>query len=273
MFMKGGAEAGFNLFKVVLAILPGAIAYLLAKALGPLFPLGLGVAWILSAPENKSLALKVCGGVFAVEVLFSAFWGWGGGWWLSLLSAIGILVMPPSFSGRILRGTSLTTSKGLQRQLAVKGAKYLKQSGQIEPTQPQLEIAGIKLPNYLENLGFFFVGSPGSGKTQAITQMLALMRQRSDFRVICLDRNAELLERFFSEERDIIFNPKDSRSIGWSHVSEKANPETIAASLIPDDPKDRFFSEAAKSLISDIYERVVFSICRSFISKEDRLLK
>ena len=36
---------------------------------------------------------------------------------------------------------------------------------------------------------------------------------------------------------------------------EGIDAETIAASLIPNDSKDRFFSEAAKTLLADIYER------------------
>ena len=36
---------------------------------------------------------------------------------------------------------------------------------------------------------------------------------------------------------------------------EGIDAETIAASLIPNDSNDRFFSEAAKTLLADIYER------------------
>ena len=99
--------------------------------------------------------------------------------------------------------------------------------------QPQLKIAGLPIPAKLENRGFFVFGSPGSGKTQAIAQMTAILRQRTDFRAIIFDREGEMLEKFYDAKRDIIFNPFDARSVHWSHIHEAARPETMAAALIP----------------------------------------
>ena len=84
--------------------------------------------------------------------------------------------------------------------------------------------------------------------------MLAGLWQRPDFRVICLDRNGELLEAFYDEGRDLLFNPKDARSLLWNHLSEGLGTRDDRGGT-PDDPKDRFFSEAAKSLLSDLFER------------------
>ena len=67
---------------------------------------------------------------------------------------------------------------------------------------------------------FFMFGSPGSGKTQAISQMTAILRQRTDFRAIIFDRDGEMLEKFYDSKKDIIFNPFDARSIYWSHVHD-----------------------------------------------------
>ncbi|MBT9317749.1 type IV secretion system DNA-binding domain-containing protein [Leptothoe spongobia] len=150
---------------------------------------------------------------------------------------------------RVNRGTRIVSATELARILAKD------QAAETRPIEPLLEIGGIALPNRLENLGFFFVGSPGSGKTQAIKQVLSTLKTRRDFRAILLDRNGELLESFYDPRRDLIFNPSDARSVLWSHQVEGIDAETIAASLIPDDSKDRFFSEAAKTLLADIYER------------------
>lgn len=169
-----------------------------------------------------------------------------------------IIILLPAFlvwsirlKPKVKRGAQLQTASELQKQLVTAQAKTAPDSAQI----PLLAIGGIDLPKYLENLGFFFVGSPGSGKTQAIKQLLATLQDRSDFRVMVLDRNGELAEAFYNEKRDLLFNPRDARSLTWNHVSEGMEPETIAGGLVPDDPKDRFFSEAAKSLLSDLYER------------------
>ena len=127
----------------------------------------------------------------------------------------------------------------------------------VAPQLPQLEIGGVQLPNDLENLGFFLIGSPGSGKTQGIKKLLETLRECEDFRVIVLDRNGELMESFYDESTDKLFNPKDARSVSWSHVSEGQQPETMAAAMIPlpQNEDKAFFAQAARSLLSDLYER------------------
>ena len=122
--------------------------------------------------------------------------------------------------------------------------------------QPQLEIAGLPIPAKLENRGFFMFGSPGTGKTQAISQMTALIRQRKDFRAIVFDRNGEMLEKFYDPQRDFIFNPFDARSVYWSHVYEKARPETMAAGLIPQDSaREPFFSNAGRAVMAELFRQ------------------
>jgi hypothetical protein len=166
------------------------------------------------------------------------------------------------------RGTELIKAAELQELLLERQAAL-----SFVPKLPLLEIAGIEIPSDLENLGFFFVGSPGSGKTQAIKRLLAILRERSDFRVMVLDRNGELLESFYREGGDLLFNPKDARSVNWNHCDEGMEPETIAAALVPDDSKEKFFSEAAKSLLADLYERCrsnleVWEVISTFSMKE-----
>lgn len=122
--------------------------------------------------------------------------------------------------------------------------------------KPQLEIAGLPIPEQLENRGFFMFGSPGTGKTQAISQMTALIRQRRDFRAIVFDRDGEMLEKFYDPQRDFIFNPFDARSVHWSHVHEKAKPETMAAGLIPQDSaKEPFFSNAGRAVMAELFRQ------------------
>ena len=112
------------------------------------------------------------------------------------------------------------------------------------------------MPHNLEELGIFCVGSPGSGKTQAIARLISELKQRPDYRIVCFDRNGEFTANFYDEKQDLIFNPKDKRSLGWSHNCESASNETIAASIIPDHHHtDKFWSDSARNLLSEIYER------------------
>ena len=180
--------------------------------------------------------------VFGLVILFNPF---------RLLTPLLLLLPLIKPASNIVRGQALTTAQTMQQRLN-------RRQAQIErPEQPQLEIGGVTLPNDLENLGFFFVGSPGSGKTQAIKKMLSALRDRPDFRVMVLDRNGELMESFYEEGTDKLFNPKDARSVGWSHDSESQQAETIAAAMVPlpDNADKAFFAQAARSLLSDLYER------------------
>jgi len=173
----------------------------------------------------------------------------------------------------VQRGTKLTTATNLQHRLYENEKQHLRESQRAKPL-PAIQIAGIEIPSYLENLGFFFAGSPGSGKTQAISQMLHSLRDRRDFRCFILDRNGELLEKL-CRDKDIIFNPSDMRSVSWSHRNEPSRAEVLAAALIPETPDEPFWGEAARSLLSDLYERTnapyqVWDVLSSFSLAELR---
>ena len=145
----------------------------------------------------------------------------------------------------VIRGAKVIPTRQLKA--------ILKKQSRLE-RQPQLEIAGLPIPARLENRGFFMFGSPGTGKTQAISQMTAIIRQRSDFRAIIFDRNGEMLEKFYDPTLDIIFNPFDVRSHHWCHIIEAASPETIAAGLIPlESTKEPFFSTAARAIMAELF--------------------
>jgi hypothetical protein len=149
-------------------------------------------------------------------------------------------------------------------QSVVRGAKViptrqLKAKLKKEPKskyKPQLEIVGLPIPPKLEDRGFFMFGSPGTGKTQAISQMTAILRKRKDFRAIVFDRNGEMLEKFYDPQRDFIFNPFDARSVHWSHIHEQARPETMAAGLIPQESAtEPFFSNAGRAVMAELFRQ------------------
>jgi len=65
-----------------------------------------------------------------------------------------------------------------------------------------------------------------------------------------------MLEKFYDPTKDIIFNPFDVRSAGWSHAYEAARPETMAAGLIPQESeKEPFFSNAGRVLMAELFRQ------------------
>lgn len=182
MFNKEAAQIdGVALIKIGIGLTGGIVAYQMAKFFGPLFPLLLITAWWL--PRRRQFPVKVAVVVTAIFLLLTLLYGWGGLWRLNLIVGIGFVLVPNILTGKILRGTALATAKELQRELVKKESLLLKQQSK-EPITPKLEIGGIVLPNYLENLSFGFFGAPGSGKSQSILQVLHTLRQRDDWRVI-----------------------------------------------------------------------------------------
>jgi hypothetical protein len=147
----------------------------------------------------------------------------------------------------VLRGAKVIPTRQLKAKLKKEPkSKY----------KPQLEIVGLPIPEQLEDRGFFMFGSPGTGKTQAISQMTAILRKRKDFRAIVFDRNGEMLEKFYDPQRDFIFNPFDARSVHWSHVYEQARPETMAAGLIPQESAtEPFFSNAGRAVMAELFRQ------------------
>lgn len=160
-------------------------------------------------------------------------------WWLILVS--------DNSNANVLRGAKIVSSRKLKQML--KRQPRLKH-------QPQLEIARMPIPAKYENRGFFMVGSPGSGKSQAISQMVNVLKQRSDFRGIVFDRGGEMLEKFYDPDRDLIFNPHDARTYHWSHINEPARPETLAAGLIPlESSHESFFPTAGRTVMAELFRR------------------
>ncbi|WP_223280335.1 type IV secretion system DNA-binding domain-containing protein [Nostoc sp. PA-18-2419] len=232
----------------------GALAYGIAKISGPIFPIMLCGIYVSSIATSKELPLKIGLGISAIELLLTPFVGWQNFWSYNLILGLVLAVIPERLVSGVVRGSQLQTPIQLQKQLRHKEQLMQRKQQTPPPILPKLEIADIQLPDDLAPLSFMFLGSPGSGKTQAILKMLSIMRERPDYRVICLDRSGEILEKF-ADHNTLIYNPRDKRTVHWSHRSEGIDFETIAAGLIPPNPdaKDPFWNEAAKGLLSDLY--------------------
>lgn len=104
---------------------------------------------------------------------------------------------------------------------------------------PQISLCGVKVPQELEPLHFLIAGTTGAGKSQAIKEMVASAVARGD-RLIMVDPNGDYYAAFGKDD-DVILNPFDQRSPGWSIFNELRSPfdcERYARSVVPDGKGD-----------------------------------
>ncbi|OBS10267.1 type IV secretion system DNA-binding domain-containing protein [Acidihalobacter prosperus] len=103
------------------------------------------------------------------------------------------------------------------------------------PRSDRIQIGGVPVPPSLEPLHFLIAGSTGTGKSQAISANLDVIRERGD-RVIMADPGGQYMSRWW-REGDTILAPLDQRSVPWSPFSEMRGQEDadrVAKSIIPD---------------------------------------
>lgn len=106
------------------------------------------------------------------------------------------------------------------------------------PAQPpRVPIGDVGLPRKLEHRGIVIVGTPGSGKTVAIMNMLDVIMSRTDQPGFITDRSSIYLQRYFNPQRgDVILNPADQRAPAWSPLAEFEDyysAESLSKSIIP----------------------------------------
>ncbi|MEO0282253.1 MAG: type IV secretion system DNA-binding domain-containing protein [candidate division WOR-3 bacterium] len=116
-------------------------------------------------------------------------------------------------------------------------------------------IGDVNFPISSEVKHTLIVGRPGVGKTVCLTQILQNLKNRNSKGVV-YDFKGDYLAKFFNPEKDIIFNPLDSRGIKWSIFSEIKTPmdiQAIASSLIPDPiGQDPFWIQAGRNVFTGI---------------------
>ncbi|AOV17828.1 hypothetical protein BJI67_12890 [Acidihalobacter aeolianus] len=103
------------------------------------------------------------------------------------------------------------------------------------PRADRIQIGGVPVPPSLEALHFLIAGSTGTGKSQAISANLDIIRGRGD-RVIMADPGGQYMARWW-QPGDTILAPLDARSVRWSPFSEmrgQADADRVAKSIIPD---------------------------------------
>lgn len=107
--------------------------------------------------------------------------------------------------------------------------------GGFTPAQSKLAtLGGVELPASLEPYHLLLAGSTGTGKTTLLDELLKTVIPRGDRCVIC-DPNGHHLSRFW-QPGDVVLNPFDRRSPGWSifnEVRKDFDYDRLAKSVVP----------------------------------------
>jgi hypothetical protein len=185
--------------------------------------LGPGVTWLIGAPIAASL-------------------GWVGG---------RILAHEPEPDAVYRRGTVIDEAPH-----ASQADRAATQDRHRAAHDRQLTISGFGVPIIDEAKHFKLIGTTGTGKSTAISELLQGALSRGD-RAVIADPDGGYAERFFSSARgDVILNPFDARSRKWDLFAEIDNPydvEQLARSLIPDHPgADRSWRAYARTFFTAV---------------------
>lgn len=120
-------------------------------------------------------------------------------------------------------------------------------------------IANVPIPKNAEFQHMMVTGTTGSGKSNAIHQLLKQIRTQGD-QAIVVDTTGGIFARFYEEGRDILLNPLDERSSHWNLWDEAVRDgavcdyvmDEIAESIIPEHQSyDGFWIQSARQVLTE----------------------
>lgn len=196
---------------LVFLFIPAVFWFAAVKKTEPLTNPKYKAVWELMKHTHEKPVLL---GSLIAGVLMAIFLIW-------LISQLGQSPFGGAYFKKFLRGTKIVTPDKL-KSLA------------REKKQEQIDIGGIPMPTKVEALHTLVSGATGTGKSVLIRALTWSGMRRKD-RFIVTDPNGDLLAKFY-REGDVILNPYDERSKGWSFFNEIRNDydfERYALSLVP----------------------------------------
>ena len=175
--------------------------------------------------------------------------------WIAGIFALLVMIGVSVLHKRI--GKKLTDKKEL-----ISGHNYVDGKGlkKFVKEKSEITIAGIPYPKGSEARHTLITGTTGSGKTNAIIELIDQVEKLGE-RAIIVDTVGTYVNRYYNRERgDIILNPLDPRSQPWSFLKECEGQELIrnVASCILDKggDGDRFWEDAAKIVFVETAKKI-----------------
>mgnify|MGYP000373115122 CR=1 FL=1 len=146
----------------------------------------------------------------------------------SLVSWFWIAMGKKKKATKVLSGFALVDAKLLTKRIFKLGAS-------------SYTIANVPMPKNAEFQHMMVTGTTGSGKSNAIHQLLSQIRSNGE-QAIIVDTTGSIFARFYEEGQDILLNPLDARGKNWNLWEEAIRDDSvcdyvldeIAASFVPD---------------------------------------
>ncbi len=166
--------------------------------------------WILATPGNAALIAAPLIGLLLA---------------LSLAVVLKRHATKEGFDGagykKHIRGTEAVPIKKLRKLCTEHGAQ-------------QIDVAGVPMPTSIENLHILLNGATGSGKSVLLRRLVFSALARGD-RMVVVDPNGDLYSKF-GRGSDVLLNPYDARTEGWSFFNEVRSDydwKRLALSIVP----------------------------------------
>ena len=151
-----------------------------------------------------------------------------------------------------IRGNRLVTAKALRAAIERQAKKA--HGGQTSG----LTLAGLPVPHEQETAHFLLAGSPGTGKSLALRELLYHVRQQQQ-RAVVYDVAGDFIRLFYRPDKDIILNPFDTRSARWDiwcDCQRDYDYVALAEALIPEEKTADFFVQAARMVLASMAEQL-----------------
>ncbi len=119
----------------------------------------------------------------------------------------------------------------------LRGARFVTASRLRRMTRegsPQVTVAGVPMPGRIEPLHLLVNGATGTGKSVLLRELAYTALLRGD-RMAIIDPNGDMFAKF-GRDRDVLLNPYDKRTQGWTFFNEIRNDydfHRVALSVVP----------------------------------------
>lgn len=200
---------------------------------------------------NLSVKIQVVLAFCSIAIfIFAAVKGQIGWIILTLIVLIGVnrLAIQGLLSGKSKHG----------KRRYIRGAlllSYKEMCNKLKNYKLRLPIGRYRLPIDYEVKHCLIVGRPGTGKTVALSQVIAEICNNK-LSAIIHDSKGDFVPKFYNPETDYILNPFDERCINWNifnDIKRETDFNLIACSLIPENfGSDPYWYEVPRKILSEI---------------------